>query len=58
MVIIELDNNQIVAQICKILDKEHPKQDGSSYQNQITYVTDRKGMIEDMQLMITKLRQN
>jgi dTDP-glucose 4,6-dehydratase len=39
----ELDNNQIVAQICKILDKEHPKQDGSSYQNQITYVTDRKG---------------
>lgn len=37
----ELDNNQVVKIICQILDEMQPK--STSYQKQITYVTDRKG---------------
>ena len=29
--------------ICKILDKLHPKADGTSYETQITFVQDRPG---------------
>jgi dTDP-glucose 4,6-dehydratase len=39
----ELDNNQTVRIICQILDELKPKSDKISYQDQITYVTDRKG---------------
>jgi len=39
----ERNNNQIAATICSILDKEKPRSDGKSYQEQITYVQDRAG---------------
>jgi dTDP-glucose 4,6-dehydratase len=34
---------EIVNTVCKLLDELRPKQDGSSYATQITYVTDRPG---------------
>ena len=39
----ELNNNNIVNQICEILDEIKPKSDGNSYKNQITYIKDRAG---------------
>ena len=39
----ELNNNQVVHKICKILDELAPKANGISYQDQITFVEDRKG---------------
>ncbi len=39
----ELDNNQVVKIICQILDQIKPKSDQTSYQNQISYIADRKG---------------
>ena len=39
----ELNNNQVVHKICQILDNSNPKSDGSSYQDQISYVKDRAG---------------
>lgn len=39
----ELDNNQTVKIICQILDELKPKADKTYYQDQISYVTDRKG---------------
>lgn len=39
----ELNNNDIVKKICKILDEIKPKSDGNSYKNQITYIKDRAG---------------
>ncbi len=39
----EKPNMEIVRTICAMLDERRPKNDGSSYANQITYVTDRPG---------------
>jgi dTDP-glucose 4,6-dehydratase len=39
----EKPNIEIVKTICQLLDELRPKADGSSYANQISYVTDRPG---------------
>jgi len=39
----EKPNIEIVNTVCKLLDELRPKQDGTSYTTQITYVTDRPG---------------
>jgi dTDP-glucose 4,6-dehydratase len=39
----ERTNLQLVKTLCTILDQLHPKADGSSYADQITFVTDRPG---------------
>jgi dTDP-glucose 4,6-dehydratase len=39
----EKPNIEIVKTICQLLDEMRPKADGSSYANQISYVTDRPG---------------
>jgi dTDP-glucose 4,6-dehydratase len=39
----EKPNIEIVKTICQLLDQMRPKADGSSYAQQITYVTDRPG---------------
>lgn len=39
----ERNNKQVVDSICNILDDLKPRQDGKSYKEQITYVTDRAG---------------
>lgn len=39
----ERNNNQIVERICTLLDTMKPRNDGRSYQEQITYVEDRAG---------------
>jgi dTDP-glucose 4,6-dehydratase len=39
----EKPNIEIVQTICQLLDQMRPKADGSSYAQQITYVTDRPG---------------
>ena len=39
----EKPNIDIVQTICKLLDEMRPKDDGSSYTSQISYVTDRPG---------------
>jgi dTDP-glucose 4,6-dehydratase len=36
-------NIEVVRRICALLDKKRPKADGTSYADQITYVTDRPG---------------
>lgn len=39
----ERTNNQIVNTICEILDQKQPREDGKSYNTQITFVKDRAG---------------
>ncbi len=39
----EKKNIEIVESICRILDEESPRKDGSTYMHQITYVKDRPG---------------
>ncbi|MGJ3500559.1 dTDP-glucose 4,6-dehydratase 2 [Piscirickettsia salmonis] len=39
----EVDNLTLVKQICQILDKKQPRKNGNSYQELITFVTDRAG---------------
>ena len=39
----EKPNIEIVQTVCALLDELRPKTDGTSYSNQITYVTDRPG---------------
>ena len=39
----EKNNLEVVSEICKILDSVKPKQDGSSYKEQIEFVKDRPG---------------
>ena len=39
----EKNNLEVVSEICKILDSIKPKQDGSSYKEQIEFVKDRPG---------------
>jgi len=39
----EKPNISVVTTLCQILDEEHPKADGTSYADQITFVKDRPG---------------
>ena len=39
----EKPNIDVVKTLCRILDEEHPKADGTSYADQITFVKDRPG---------------
>jgi dTDP-glucose 4,6-dehydratase len=39
----EIKNIDVVNILCDILDRDHPKKDGTSYRTQITFVTDRPG---------------
>lgn len=39
----ERNNLYIAKTVCEILDSKHPKKDGSSYQQQISFVKDRAG---------------
>ena len=39
----ERNNLYIANKICEILDQKHPKDNGTSYQDQITFVKDRAG---------------
>ena len=39
----EKPNIEVVKTLCRILDEEHPKADGTSYADQITFVKDRPG---------------
>ncbi len=39
----ERRNIDVVKTVCEILDRLHPRDDGQSYADQITYVTDRPG---------------
>lgn len=39
----EVQNLQVVRQVCAILDRLHPREDGQSYSGQITFVSDRPG---------------
>jgi dTDP-glucose 4,6-dehydratase len=39
----EMPNIEIVNSVCKLLDELRPKPDGTSYVNQIVFVTDRSG---------------
>lgn len=39
----EKTNIEIVRTLCRILDESHPRENGKSYEDQITFVTDRPG---------------
>jgi dTDP-glucose 4,6-dehydratase len=54
----EKTNNEIVMQICDILDLKKPKADGSSYRRQISYVPDRLGHDRRYALCADKLKNH
>jgi dTDP-glucose 4,6-dehydratase len=39
----EMPNIEVVRMLCAVLDREHPRSDGRSYAEQITFVKDRPG---------------
>ena len=51
----EKNNIEVVSEICKILDSQKPKKDGSSYEKQIKFVKDRPGHDFRYSLDITKI---
>ena len=51
----EKNNLEVVSEICKILDFQKPKKDGSSYEKQIKFVKDRPGHDFRYSLDITKI---
>ena len=51
----EKNNLEVVSEICKILDSQKPKKDGSSYEKQIKFVKDRPGHDFRYSLDITKI---
>ncbi|KAB2953771.1 dTDP-glucose 4,6-dehydratase [Heliorestis acidaminivorans] len=53
----ERENIYIAKKICTILDKHRPRADGQSYQNQITYVTDRPGHDRRYAIDATKIER-
>ena len=53
----EKTNLDVVTTLCKILDELKPKQDGSRYENQITYVKDRPGHDRRYAIDATKLER-
>lgn len=53
----ERTNNEIVSQICEILDDLMPRADGKSYRSQIIYVQDRPGHDFRYAIDCTKIEQ-
>ena len=53
----EKNNNEIVSEICKILDSISPKEDKTSYSSQIEYVEDRAGHDFRYSLDISKINK-
>ena len=53
----EKTNLEVVEALCDILDELKPKQDGSSYANQITYVQDRPGHDRRYAIDTTKIER-
>lgn len=51
----EKPNIEIVKTLCKMLDEKQPREDGKSYAEQITYVTDRLGHDRRYAIDATKL---
>ena len=54
----EKSNLEVVDEICKILDSKNPKQNGSSYSEQIKFVKDRPGHDFRYSLDIAKIENN
>ena len=54
----EKSNLEVVDEICKILDFKNPKQNGSSYSEQIKFVKDRPGHDFRYSLDIAKIEKN
>ena len=54
----EKSNLEVVDEICKILDFKNPKQNGSSYSEQIKFVKDRPGHDFRYSLDIAKIENN
>ncbi len=54
----EKNNLEVVDEICKILDSKNPKQNGSSYSEQIKFVKDRPGHDYRYSLDIAKIENN
>ncbi|AIF53714.1 dTDP-glucose 4,6-dehydratase [Pelosinus sp. UFO1] len=52
----EKSNLEIVHKICDLLDKEKPKDNGKSYRDQITFVTDRPGHDRRYAIDATKIK--
>ncbi len=52
----ERSNNELVKQICRILDRIQPRRDGRSYREQIEYVPDRPGHDFRYAIDATKIR--
>ena len=53
----EKSNLDVVSSICEILDQLRPKNDGSSYKSQITFVKDRPGHDKRYAIDANKIRQ-
>ena len=53
----EKTNLEVVTTLCEILDSLKPKQDGSKYAEQITYVKDRPGHDRRYAIDATKLER-
>jgi dTDP-glucose 4,6-dehydratase len=53
----ERTNNQIADTICSILDRHRPRQNGKSYKDLITFVTDRAGHDRRYAIDATKIEQ-
>jgi dTDP-glucose 4,6-dehydratase len=53
----EKNNNEIVSEICKILDSISPREDKTSYLSQIEYVEDRAGHDFRYSLDISKINK-
>lgn len=53
----EKANLDVVKSICAILDQQQPKADGSSYQSQIQFVTDRPGHDQRYAIDASKIEQ-
>ena len=53
----EKNNNEIVSEICKILDSISPKKDKTSYASQIEYIEDRAGHDFRYSLNISKINK-
>ena len=52
----ERTNIEVVTAICSILDRLRPREDGSAYSSQITYVTDRPGHDHRYAIDASKIR--
>ena len=53
----ERSNLELVETLCAILDRKRPREDGKSYKDQITFVTDRPGHDARYAIDPTRIRQ-